>query len=208
MVERDIVEHGAVELQNIVPAIVVVIEKLRGHAAQQHRFVTDARAECLIGKSAVMAVAIETVQFEVEMGNVKIHPPIAVDVGGVNAHARLVSTIFAGRHARDQGDVFKRSIVLVNEKKIRPGVIGDGDIGPAVIVEVGEHHAHSFCLGLAHAGGVTHIGESSVMIVVIDLDALAFVIAGMTVRAIAGPPLTTPDVILRIPIDVIGDDKI
>ena len=41
--------------------------------------------------------------------------------------------------------------MLVDEKKIRPGVVGDGDVGPAVVVEIGEDHAHSFGFGFADA---------------------------------------------------------
>ena len=41
MIELNVVEHGAVQLQNVVPAIVVVVEKFHGDAAQQDRFVAD-----------------------------------------------------------------------------------------------------------------------------------------------------------------------
>ena len=65
-----------------------------------------------------------------------------------------------------------------------------------------------FGFGLADAGSVAHVGESAVMIVVIELDLLAFVISGMTVGAVAGAPLAAPDIVLRRPLDVVGDDQI
>jgi len=46
------------------------------------------------------------------------------------------------------------------------------------------------------------------VIVVIELGLLAFVISGMTVRAVAGPALAAPQVILRCPLDVVGDEQI
>jgi hypothetical protein len=44
VIELNIVQHGAVELQDVVPAVVVIIQKFHGHAAQQDGLVADAGA--------------------------------------------------------------------------------------------------------------------------------------------------------------------
>ena len=46
------------------------------------------------------------------------------------------------------------------------------------------------------------------MIVVVELDALAFVVAGMAVGAVARAALAAPDIIFRSPVDVVGDHQI
>src|SRR5579859_7706338 len=46
------------------------------------------------------------------------------------------------------------------------------------------------------------------MVVVVELDVLAFVVSGMTVGAISRTPFTTPNIILGAPLDVVGDDQI
>src|ERR1043165_6637239 len=115
------------------------------------------------------------------MGDVDILPAIAVYVGGVDAHSCFVPAVLACRHPRYERDVVKFSIVLVDEKKIWPRVVSDRDIGPAVVVEIGQHHAHPFRHWLAHAGSVTHVSEGAIMIVVVELGLLPFVVAGMAV---------------------------
>ena len=102
----------------------------------------------------------------------------------------------------------KGSVVLVEKQKIRPGVVGDGDVGPAVVVEVGQHHAHALGFRLAHAGRVAHVGEGSVVIIVVELGLLPFVVAGMAVGAIAGPVLAAPEIVLGRPLDVVGDQQV
>ncbi len=166
------------------------------------------RAKCVIREGSILVVVIETIQFEVEMSDVDILPSVAVHVGSIDAHAGFVASIFTGRHSGNQRDVFKSSVVLVDEQKVWPRVVGDGDVGPAVIVEIRENHAHAFGLGLSHSGGVAHVGESSVVIVVVELDALAFVVAGMAVGTVARAALAAPDIIFRSPLDVVGDDQI
>jgi len=38
--------------------------------------------------------------------------------------------------------------MLIDEQKIRPSVVGDGDVRPAVVVEVGENNSMPFDSGL------------------------------------------------------------
>src|SRR5690242_17485846 len=115
------------------------------------------------------------------MGDVDVLQAAAIEVGGVNAHAGFIAAVFAGGDAGDEGDILKGAVVLVEEKKIRPGVVGDGDIGPAIVVEVRGDHSHAFSFGLADAAGIADVGESAVVVVVIELDVLAFVVAGMAI---------------------------
>src|SRR6266481_6216475 len=103
------------------------------------------------------------------MGDVNVLEAAAVDVGGIDAHASFVAAVLAGRDTGDERDVFEGAVVIVEKKKIGPGVVGDGDVGPAVVVEVRENDAHAFCFGLADAGGIADVGEGAVMIVVIEL---------------------------------------
>ena len=48
---------------------------------------------------SVLIVVVEAIQFEIEMRDVNILPAVAVNVGGVDAHAGFVAAIFAGGHA-------------------------------------------------------------------------------------------------------------
>src|SRR5215471_17556468 len=103
------------------------------------------------------------------MGDVNVLRAVAVNVGGVNAHAGFVATVFAGSKAGDERDILESAVVIVKKKKIGPGVVRNGDVGPAVTGEIGEDDAHAFRFGLAEAGFVADVSERSVVIVVIEL---------------------------------------
>ena len=190
------------------PAVVVVIQKFHGDAAVEDGFVADAGAIRVVVEGSVMVVVVEAIQFEIEVRDVDVEPAVAIHVGGVDAHAGFVTAVLAGRHAGNERNILKGSVVLVEKKKIRPGVVGDGDVRPAVAVEVREDDAHAFRFGLADAGCVAHVGESAVVIVVVELGFLSLVIVGIAVRAIAGAAFAAPEICFRRPFDVIGDNEI
>ncbi len=56
--------------------------------------------------------------------------------------------------------------MFVEEKEIGPGIVGNGDVGPAVVVEVGENHAHALGFRFPYTRGVADIAESSIVVVV------------------------------------------
>src|SRR5205807_7342735 len=53
VVEIHVIEHGAVQLQNIWPAIIVIIQKLHGNAAQQDGLVADPGAIGVIVEGSI-----------------------------------------------------------------------------------------------------------------------------------------------------------
>src|SRR5579872_5744700 len=126
------------------------------------------------------------------MSDVHILPAVAIDIGGIDTHTGLIFPIFTRGDAGDQRHIVESSIVLVNEKEIRPRIIRNGDVGPAVVVEVGEYDAHSFGFRLANSRGFAHVGEGSIVVIVIKLDVLAFVISRMTVGTVSRTAFATP----------------
>src|SRR6266576_5294039 len=98
--------------------------------------------------------------------------------------------------------------MFVDEEKVWPGIVGDGNVGPAVVIEIRQHHAHSFGLGLAYSGRIAHVGEGSVVIVVKELDALPLVVSRMAVGAISRSPFAAPEIILGTPLNVVRHDQI
>ena len=133
---------------------------------------------------------------------------VAVHVRGIDAHSGFVAAVLAGRDTGHERNILKGSIVFIEEEKIRPGVVGDGDVGPAIVVEIGEHHAHAFRFRFSHSRRIAHIGKRSVVIVVIQLGFLPFVIARIAVRAVTRPAFAAPQIVLRSPVDIVGDQKI
>ena len=115
MIKLDVIDHRSVDLQDVRPAVVIVIDKFHGNTAQENGFVADAGAEGGVGESAVVIVVVEAIQFEIEMGDVDVLPAIAIEIGGVNPHACFVAAVFTGGDAGDERDILERAVMFVDE---------------------------------------------------------------------------------------------
>src|SRR5215469_7630365 len=185
VIEVDVVDHRTVRLDDVGPAVVVVVDELGGYTAEEHGLVADAGAVCRVGERAV-----------------------AVYVGRIDAHARLVPAVLAGGEAGEERDVGEGPVVVVLKEEVGPGVVGDRDVGPTVVVEVGENDSHALRFGKAHSGLDTYVGESPVVIVAIELGLQAMIVVGIAVGAIAGRALSAIQIIFGVPVDVVGYNEI
>ena len=98
--------------------------------------------------------------------------------------------------------------MIIDEKEIRPSVVGNHDVRPAVIGQVSQYYAHPFCLRLADTRGITDVGKRAIMIVVIELDSLAAIVVGVAIGAVSGTVFTTPKVRFGRPLDVVANQQI
>ena len=69
-------------------AVVVVVEELQSPAAQQPRRLRDAVRIGDVGEELVAVVPVEREHLLIDVGDEQVLPAVAVDVGGVDAHAR------------------------------------------------------------------------------------------------------------------------
>src|SRR6202021_2335579 len=89
VIKLNVVEHGAIKLHNVGPAVIVVIEKLHRHPTEMYRLVANAGSIRIIGEGAVAVVVIKTVQLKIKMGNVDVLPAVAADIGAMETSAPL-----------------------------------------------------------------------------------------------------------------------
>ena len=136
MVKVNVIQHGPVQLQNVGPAVVVIIDELHGHPAQPKGLVPDSRAKCEVIESSILVVVVQTIHFEIKVRDIYVLPAVAIHVRGVDPHSSLVAAVLARRHPGHQRNILKCSVVLINEQKIRPRIVGDGEVRPAVVVEI------------------------------------------------------------------------
>src|SRR5271156_2889946 len=142
------------------------------------------------------------------MGNVHVQQAVAVYISSVYAHSRFVLAIFADSQPGYQRDILERTVVIIQKQEIRPSVIGDGDVRPAVVVKVGQHYSHPFRFGQTHSRLVAHVSRGAIVVVMVELGSLAFVVTGIAVRAITRSAFSTPEIVLRGPLNVIGDHQV
>src|SRR5215472_16466883 len=98
--------------------------------------------------------------------------------------------------------------MLIDEQEIRPRIVGDSDIRPAVIVEIGQHHAHPLGFGLPNARSLADISEGAIVVVVVKPGFLTTVVSRMTIRAVPLTVFSTPNVRFRRPLDVVSHNQI
>src|SRR5258708_13078293 len=132
----------AVADQNVRPAIVIEVKET---ATPPQKLRVRAQPRCkggvLKGAGPEVVVKRGCVAGEVRLDQVEI--AIEIVVGGGHAHASL------GLAIRTEGtpcldcNVFKGAVLLVVVERAGGGVVGNVDVGPAVVVEVGGEHAYA-----------------------------------------------------------------
>src|SRR5579871_5067153 len=90
-----------------------------------------------------MIVLVERVELMINVGYEQIQPTILVEIGRVDAHARSRPACIAICDTRFRTDLLKFSTVVLKEK-ILHRIIGDKEIHPAIVVDVGSNCSPSF----------------------------------------------------------------
>ncbi len=163
-------------------------------------------------KGAVAKVLIERVRVAGEVGLHDVEQAIAVVVTDGNAHAGLRLAVRGVGDAGLNGLVFEGAILLVLVVGCRRRVVGDIDVGPAIVVEIRYRNAEAVGAdGVPHAGLLGDIGKGAVAVVVVQ-DVFAAIEARRTARdlhAFVGAPGGLRQRRgLDVEVDVIGDEEI
>ena len=138
--------------------------------------------------------------------------PVAVVVADGDAHAGLGFGVGGEGDAGLDGDVLEGAVVLVLVEGGGGGVVGDVDVGPAVVVEVGGADAEAVGAdGGPHAGLLADVGEGAVAVVVVE-DVLAAGKAGRAAgdeHALVGAGAVFGEGRgLEVEVDVVGDEEV
>ena len=201
----------AVDVQNVLPAILIDIEKGRA-PAEKLRMNAESGAHRDIGKRHLAQVAIERRRVVGEIGLEDIELAVAVVVAGGGTHAGLLAAVFVqGRPGHDTL-LGKRTVPTVVKQQAGGGVASDKDVGPAVVVVVaGEDGEAVVTLGGGDAGRFRNIGKLTA-IVAQQRHALARQPAGP-----AGDGQTLPDTLVfrarlgrvgGVELEIVGEEQV
>src|SRR5260370_29565920 len=90
-------------------------------------------------------------------------------IGGGGAHAGLGFAVGAEGAAGFHGDVGEGAVFFILIEGAGGGIVGDVNVRPAIVVEVGGEHAETVsAVGLQNASFFADVGEGAVTIVVIQ----------------------------------------
>src|SRR6266404_2543211 len=161
-------------------------------------------------RAAEIAVERRGISGEICFDEIEI--AVEIVIGGGDAHAGLGLAVGAESAARFQGDIDERSVLLVLIQRAGCRIVGNVNVRPAVVVQIGSEHAEAkSAVSLEDAGFFADVGESSIAVVVIK-NVLAAVESRRTARdhdafVEAGTGFGNGRG-LQVEIDVVGDEEI
>ncbi len=136
-----IVEMPVGNEQIVAPILIEILHhgpeaderQLLRHEADERRDVLESRRPQIL---------IQRVPFAFKMRDINVEPAIAVVITQGNSHVGLRPPVGARGTTQKLGFVPEASVPLIHEQKIRGGIVGHEDIGPAVVREIRDHHSH------------------------------------------------------------------
>src|SRR2546426_177339 len=122
--------------EDVRPAVVVHVEKAAAPAEILRVFAETALVRAVLEiRAAEIVVERGRISGEICFDEIKI--AIEIVIGGGDAHAGLGLAVGAEGAARFKGDVDKRSVLFVLIQRAGGGVVGNVNVRPAIVVEIG-----------------------------------------------------------------------
>ena len=111
-------------------------------------------------------VVVEHVEVVGEVGDVDVVAAVVVVVADGHAHVRLLPAVAVEGGAGGVADVVEAAVAAVAIHVVRPGVVGDDQVEPAVVVEIDPGDAEAVAaLLVGHSSLPAGFGERAVAVV-------------------------------------------
>src|ERR1043166_5498096 len=183
--------YRAVGDEEVGPAVVIVVDPARAETGVWVGDGEEAALACDVDKirhaSAGHAVlAKQRRAFAHQVHDEKIFLAPAERVADGHAHAGFGEAVFVVRRAAFDAKLAKGAVALVDPDVILRGVVGDEEVGPTVVVEVGGGDAQPGAERAIDAGAAGYVGEAVAAIVVIEARGYRRVGARRAVIGLAG----------------------
>ena len=123
--------------EDVEPAVVVHVEEADA-PAEVAGVDAEAGEVGVVVEVEVAEVVVEGVGVSGEVGLDDVEEAVAVEVSDGDAHACLGFAVGRIGDAGLDGNVFEGAVLLVLVEGGGGGVVGDVDVGPAVVVKVGD----------------------------------------------------------------------
>src|SRR5258708_8040985 len=162
-----------IRYENVGPAVVVVVEKLRAKTEIWIADGSDPRRTCHVGELAVVVVVGELWWV---VGKISLHyvrPSVAIVIGRGNANASLFASVGTVGHASLGADFGESTGAVVVIEQARRRVVRDVEIEAPVFVIVQPQDSEAVVAFGINAELLRDIGESAVTVVVVKTIARA-----------------------------------
>src|SRR5205823_6152663 len=158
----------AVANQDVSPAVVVEAENAAA-PAKILRVLAKTALKRGVFEACPAEIAVERWSVASKIGFDEVEIAVEIIIGSGDAHAGLRLAVGAQRAAGFQCNVNERPVFLVLVWRTGCGIVGDVNVRPSVVVEIGGEHAKAIgAIGFEDAGCFTDVGKCAVTVVVIQ----------------------------------------
>ena len=160
--------HMAVANQDVGPAVVVEVEKA-APPAKILGVLAEAALKCSVLEISAAEIVIERRSVAGKIGLDQIEITVEIVIGGGDAHPGLWLAVGAESAARFQRNVSEGAVFFVLIKSARGRIVGDINVGPTIVVEIGGQHAKTVgAIGFEDAGFFANVRKRPVAVIVIQ----------------------------------------
>src|SRR6266568_1959693 len=194
--------------EEILPAIIVVIEQVRAPTGKSESGSAQARRVGHIPEAAVAVVAKEVITFVGKIRNHNIRAAVVVVIAEVGPHPGKRFAVLIVGNACGQADFGERAISVVVVQEAWNRIVGDKNVRKTVVVIIGKSYAQPLAFRVCDASLSGNVGKCSVAIIVVEdvLDALKVV--GVTVGAHTRFLFSTIRIVPKAPIHITGHEEV
>jgi len=100
VVQLNRVEIMALGDEEILPAIIIIVEKADAPAGMLHSGARQAGTEAGIRKRGVAIVLVESVVLVGQIGDQQVRPAVVIVIGEIDAHAGIRASVAIDSHLR------------------------------------------------------------------------------------------------------------
>jgi len=111
--QLDGVEVVALSDEEILPAVVVVVEEADAPSGMRHSGASNAGSETGIGESGVRIVLVEGIALIGKIGDDEIGPAIVIVVGEIDTHAGVGAAVAINGDFGEEAHFFEGAVALV-----------------------------------------------------------------------------------------------
>src|SRR5580658_3643174 len=203
----DLVFDMAVGDEDVLPAVVIVVEEKAPEAKRNQRRAANFRARSFIHKQPIAFVVVERKHLVRKISNDQAGAAGAVVIRSVNAHTGARHTIFAEPDAGRNRALFKRAVLLIHIKFVGLRVVRDQDVGPSIVVVIENGDAESLRSRIVKASLLRGVFELAVAEVMPEASRRSLIRFGRAVRLMRTIKRAIEVGLLR-PLHIVGDDEI
>src|SRR5438132_3573036 len=135
--------HVTVGDKKVQPGVVVHVKEGRTPAHVRIAGLADSGGPTHIVEYLGINIAIQRIRLLFKVSNKKAQATAVVVVTEIHSHVPKFQTFATQRNTGQQADVNEYAIMIVMIQIVGYRVVGDQEIGPAIVIVIGPHHAQA-----------------------------------------------------------------